>query len=246
MRTNAFLFIILQCLLINLAFGAQQNQQVQVADPYLELRTGPGRSYPVFYVVERGKWVDILKRRTDWFKVRSDTGKEGWVRRNEMELTLTSWGEKTDFNEAALSDFSKRRWEMGVMGGDFEGTNVISLYGGYAFNANLSGELSLSQLLGDFSDSLMVNISLLAQPFPMWRISPFFALGTGIIDTSSRKTLVQSQDSTDQLSHVGAGVRVYLTRRFILRGEYRNYVIFTSKNDNKEINEWKAGFAFFF
>ncbi len=246
MQTYALLFILLQCLLMNAALGAQQGPRVQVADPFLELRTGPGRSYPVFHVVERGQWIVILKRRTDWFKVRGASGKEGWVKRQEMELTLTDEGERTDFNEAAISDFTRRRWEMGIMGGDFSGSDVISLYGAYAFNANLSGELSVTQLFGDFSNSIMGNIDLLAQPFPMWRISPFFSLGTGIIDTNTRKTLVKSQDSTDQLSHAGVGVRAYLTRRFILRAEYRNYVIFTSKNDNKEINEWKAGFAFFF
>lgn len=246
MQAYGLLFILLQCLLMDAALGAQTHPQVQVADPYLELRTGPGRSYPVFHVVERGQWIEILKRRTGWFKVRSANGKEGWVRRGEMEQTLTEQGEQTDFDEAALSDFARRRWEMGIMGGDFSGSDVISLYGGYAFNANLSGELSLTQLFGDFSDSIMGNIDLLAQPFPMWRISPFFALGTGIIDTNTRKTLVKSRDRTDQISHVGVGVRAYLTRRFILRAEYRNYVIFTSKDDNKEINEWKAGFAFFF
>ncbi len=246
MQAYALLFILLQCLLTGSALGAQAGPRVQVADAYLELRTGPGRSYPIYYVVERGEWIEILKRRTDWFKVRDAKGKEGWVRRAEMEQTLTEQGGKTDFKEAVLSDFSRRRWEMGIMGGDFSGSNVISLYGAFAFNAGLAGEISVSQLFGEFSDSLMGNIDLVAQPFPMWRVSPFFALGTGIIDTNARKTLVKSRDSTDQVSHVGVGARAYLTRRFILRAEYRNYVIFTSKDDNKEINEWKAGFAFFF
>ena len=54
---------------------------VQVVDPYLELHTGPGRGYPVTQVVERGEWVEILKRRTDWFKIRTSQGKEGWAAR---------------------------------------------------------------------------------------------------------------------------------------------------------------------
>ena len=46
--------------------------QVFVSEPYLELSTGPGRGYPVFHVVEREASVDVLFRRTDWFKVRDE------------------------------------------------------------------------------------------------------------------------------------------------------------------------------
>ena len=31
-----------------------------------------------------------------------------------------------------------------------------------------------------------------------------------------------------------------------MRGEYRKYVVFTDRDDNQEVNEWKIGFAFFF
>ena len=57
---------------------------------------------------------------------------------------------------------------------------------------------------------------------------------------------VATVDRTDSLAQVGFGVRTYLTRRFILRAEYKSYVVFTSRNDNEEIREWKAGLSFFF
>jgi hypothetical protein len=163
-----------------------------------------------------------------------------------MEQTLTSLGEKIQFVDATRDDFSRRRWEMGALAGDFNGANSMGIYGGYAFNNNLSMELSLSQILDDFSDSLLINVNVLSQPYPAWRVSPFFTLGTGIIDTNTRQTLVQSEDNTDQINHVGLGFRMHLTRRFVLRGEYRNYVAFSSRDDNKEFEEWKAGFAAFF
>jgi hypothetical protein len=58
--------------------------------------------------------------------------------------------------------------------------------------------------------------------------------------------LVDESDRTEQIGNVGVGLRSYLTRRFLLRAEYRNYVIFQDKDDNQEIDGWKAGFAFFF
>lgn len=237
-------------------FTATETGEVQVADAYLELHTGPGRGYPVFYVAAQGEWIEVLKRRTDWFKVRVFHGheganktrwaKEGWVRREALATTLTAAGKPLDIHEPAIGDFSSRRWEMGVLGGGFSGADVISVYGGYAFNGVLSAELTLSQVLGEYSDSQLADVSLLASPFPRWRISPFFSLGSGMIRTNPQVTLVQAEDRIDPAGHAGIGVRAYLTRRFLLRAEYRHHTLFTTRDSNQEIDEWKAGIAFFF
>ena len=44
---------------------------VEVSGPYIELHSGPGRGFPVFHTVERGGEVALLKRRTDWYRVRT-------------------------------------------------------------------------------------------------------------------------------------------------------------------------------
>ncbi|HEC18625.1 MAG TPA: hypothetical protein ENI97_04715 [Gammaproteobacteria bacterium] len=220
--------------------------EVKVAEPYIEMHTGPGAGYPIFNVVDRGDYVEVIKRKTDWFKVRTSDHKIGWVNRAQMEMTLTPSGEPTAFADAGLGDFSKRRWEMGLVGGTFNGAPVMTLYGAYALSANLSAELSASQVTGDFFSSDLININLLTQPFSKWRYSPFFTLGVGQITTSPSVTLIQTADSQDLIAHMGLGFKMYLTRRFILRAEYKTYVEFSSDDDNEEFEEWKAGFAFFF
>jgi len=227
-------------------FGDDRPMEVQVADPYIELHSGPGKGYPVFHVEERGVWVEILKRKTDWFKVRTSSGKEGWVARAQLERTLTPSGEHTEIRDATMQEFSFHRWEFGVMGGDFENADIMTAYGGFAFTPNLSVELSASKIFADFSDADMADVSVLIHPFPGWRVSPFFSIGTGVIRTDPRTTLVQEPDRTDQLGHAGVGIRVYLARRFMFRAQYKNYVIFQSTDDNQEIDEWKAGFSVFF
>jgi hypothetical protein len=241
---RAVVFVL--CLLAVAAQAEEAYPEVKVADPYIELHTGPGGGYPIFHVVERGEFVEVIKRKTDWFQVRTAKGKTGWVERAQMERTLTAEGEATQFADAALGDFSKRRWEAGLLGGDFNGAPVMTFYGGYAFNANLSTELSAAKVLGEFASSTLLNLNLVSQPFPEWRFSPFFTLGVGHISTQPRVTLVRAEDSNDATAHVGLGLRVYLTRRFILRAEYKSYVAFSSDDDNEEFEEWQAGFAFFF
>ena len=111
--------------------------EVKVSDPYLNMHTGPGRGYPVFYVAGQGELVTILKRKTDWYKVRSERGKEGWVPLSQMRHTLDLDGAQIDWKKAARSQFVNRRWEFGFAGGD----------AAIAFDATLSALLSIIPLV---------------------------------------------------------------------------------------------------
>ncbi len=246
MRIATLILLSLSFLIGDPTLAAKRRMEVQVADPYMEMYTGPGRGYPVFHVVDRGEWVTIEKRRTDWFKVRTERGTEGWVHRRHMEETLQPTGELTDFNDGSLRDYPDRTWEMGMMGGDFDGADIITVHGSYIFSPNLSIELATSRILGQFSNGYMASFNVVHQFFPEWRVSPFFKLGAGVIHTEPKSTLVQAEDRTDEIGHAGFGIRTYVSRRFIFRTEYNNYVVFTSRDDNEEVEEWKVGFSFFF
>ncbi len=224
----------------------EPKQTGQVADPFIELHTGPGRGYPVFHVINRGDTVEIIRRKTDWFKLRTESGKKGWAQRQQMEQTLTPTGEKIKFTDITLKDFAKRRWELGTLAGDFGGATALTLYGGRNITPHLSTELSVTQAIGNFSTNWIGNVNLVAHPYPAWRFSPFFTLGAGAIRTEPKTTLVQAIDRTDPSAHVGLGFRTHVAQRFVLRVEYRNYVVFSSNESNEEAKEWKAGFAIFF
>jgi len=226
--------------------AAEEYRSVAVADPYLEMHTGPGKGYPVFHVVDRGESVHIIMQRTDWYLVRAANGKEGWVDRAQMEQTLQPDGAQVSFEQANIEDFTNAKWETGILAGDFGGANIISLYGGYSINPNVSVELWGSQILGNFSNGWMGSVNVVHETWPDWRVSPFFTLGAGAIRTEPKSTIVQGEDRTDQIGHVGAGFRIYAARRFLLRAEYKSYVVFTSRDENEEVEEWKVGFAFFF
>ena len=220
--------------------------QVLVSDPYIELRTGPGRGYPVFYVAGQGDEIVLLKRRTDWFKVRTPREKEGWVHVSEMQHTLDLAGGEIDFGELGQDDFSKRRWEMGFNGGDFNGASSLTGYIGYALTPNITFQLEATQILGDFSNGVMGSANILMYPFPKWRLSPYFTIGTGIIKTEPQTTIVAAEDRDDEIAHAGIGANFYLSDRFMLRVEYKRHTVLTSRDDNEEIDQWKAGFSIFF
>lgn len=240
-----YIFALIVLLPFSAAYGKNEFQVV-IADPFIELHTGPGSGYPIFHVADRGEKLVISKRRTSWYKCRTENGKEGWVSAEQLTRTLNLDGEQTDIDAPDRGDFVDRNIEVGFLVGDFDGANAISVYAAYLFSRNLSAELWGTSLSGDFSDGWLANVSLVHQPFPEWFLSPYFSLGTGIVHIEPKSTLVQSEDRTDQEAHVGFGLRAYLNERFLLRAGYRSYVVFTKQDSNEDVDEWQVGFAFFF
>jgi uncharacterized protein YgiM (DUF1202 family) len=241
----AIIGVILFCL-SPATYGKRALYKVVIADPYIEMHTGPGQGYPIFNVEDRGATIEVEKRHTDWFRVHTESGKRGWVAADQLARTLQTDGTPTTIRNPTRDDYLQRNWETGIQIGDFGGANAISGYGGYHFTENLSAELWFTHLTGDFSDGWMANVNIVHQPFPTWIVSPFFTLGTGIVHIEPKATLVQTEDRTDQEAHAGFGIRSHISRQFILRAEYKSYVVFTSRDDNEEVNEWTAGFSFFF
>jgi opacity protein-like surface antigen len=219
---------------------------VSVAEPYLELREGPGRGYAITQVVPRGDAVEVLYRRTEWVRVRTHRGIEGWARQDEMRKTLLADGSPLNFDLGNRDGFTSHRWELGIAAGDYGGATLIGTRLAFAFNEQLQLELGGSQFLGKASNGYAAELGLAHVYRPDWRLSPLLTLGTGAIWIKPRSTTVAVPDSNDQTAYVGAGLRFYLTRRFFLRGEYRHHLVFTSRDSNEEIKEWKLELAFFF
>lgn len=242
-------FLLLSWLLIlggTPALAEEDDPRVTVNDSFINVYDGPGRGYPIFHVIEKGEVITLLKSRTDWIKIETYRGKTGWVRRADMQYTLGPDGQPPEFIDYGQTDYLSNRVELGFAMGDFEGADSLTGTLGYRFTNNLTAELRLAQNTGQFSDSQIIAVALLHQPFPEWRISPFFSLGTGEITTKPSATLVETEDRTDALMQASVGTYIYLTGRFFMRVEYTNHMILTSRNTNEEVNEWKVGFNIFF
>jgi hypothetical protein len=229
-----------------IAHAADKYLAVQIADPYIELHTGPGRGYPIFYIAQRGESVEVLKQRTDWYKVRTAKGKEGWVALEQMGRTMAPDGQPLEVAYPTFAAYTKRRWEGGMMTGSFAGADIVSVYAAYHFTPNISVELEGGQYFGNFSNGKLATVSLVHQPFPEWRITPFFTLGGGRVFVEPKATLVSTKDRSDDVIDVGVGASYYLTRRFLLRAQYKNYVILTNRDTNQNAEEWKIGLSTFF
>lgn len=220
--------------------------QVQVAEPFVALRSGPGAMYPVIHTSERGEWLTLHIRKTTWIKVSDDKGREGWVHVNDIQRAKDGRGRLVQLDAPRFDDFKTRRWESGLMMGEFDSTAVNAAYAGYWLTEHISAELWGSQILGTASEIRMFNLNLLHQPFSNWRVSPFFTLGFGHMFIKPKATLAQSEDRDDSTANVGLGLRYYVSDRYFLRMEVKDYKVFTSRESNEEATEWKLGLSVFF
>jgi hypothetical protein len=223
--------------------------QVTIADPFIELHTGPSAGYPIFHVVDRGARVNIIRRKTNWFRIETSDGVSGWVSREQMRQTLLPSGEQFKIVELDEADFAQRRWVYGVTGGEFESAPVFTFFGGYSFTENLAGEVHFGQSAGSDSSSTFIKGNLVMQPLPDLTWSPYMTLGVGKIKVSPSSLLIAPVDKINTFAQAGIGIQRFVSRSFLFRLEVNEYVIFaadSTRNNNEVVNEWKFGFAVFY
>lgn len=248
MKHHCQRILLFLCLALTAAssYGREKGVDVVVTDAYAEVHTGPGRGHPVFHVIEKGETVHLFKRHTDWYRARTKEGKVGWIHRDELRNTLGTGGEIIEFNEVDREQYRKRKWELGVGGGTFSGSRAFHMYMGYHLTQNLSTELRFTQAFGSFSNSKLLAANIVHEPFPQWNVSPFFTLGSGVTRISPSSDIVQTEDRENSVLTVGGGFLFYVSRSFMFRLEYNDHTLLTQRENNEEVDEWKAGFSVFF
>jgi uncharacterized protein YgiM (DUF1202 family) len=229
-------------------FDVQEPQVLvlKVAEPFVNLRSGPASAYPVFHVSERGEKLTILSRKTDWIKVKDSSDIIAWVSVSDVQKMHNLSDSKVILDEPKFDDYTTHPWEAGLLAGNFDKSAVNSAYVGYWMTENLSLEFWASQVLGEASESKLLSINLVHQVFPTWRFSPFFTLGAGKIFIKPKVTLSNESSRNEDTLNVGVGLRYYLSNRYFLRFEVKDYKIFTNRETNEEASEWKLGLSVFF
>jgi hypothetical protein len=228
------------------ADDAPRVERLQVTDPYLEMRTGPGRGYPIHHVAARAEWVEIELRYTDWYKVRTENGKEGWVHRRQLLTTLTEAGVARSFRDIVFDDYLQRRAEFGAGWGHFKKEPMLKLWLGYKLSESVGIEATVGQVQGVFSGTSLWHVNLQLEPFSDQRISPFFAAGLGNFRNIPNLSLVDAIDTNAKLANASVGVRYYLTERFVLRADYSIYTAFLNDERSGEYRALTGGLSFFF
>ncbi|MDP2004593.1 MAG: SH3 domain-containing protein [Rubrivivax sp.] len=221
-------------------------ERLQVSEPYLEMRTGPGRGYPVFFVVEKLQWIAVELRRTDWYRVRAEGGQVGWVQRQQLESTLTAAGGTKTFRDLLLDDYLKRRVEFSGGWGRFKGEPMLRLGLQARLADTLGAEFTVGQVQGLFSGTDFWHVSLVSEPWSDRRLSPYFSVGLGKFRNIPNTSLVDAAATDAKLAHASLGLRWHLSERFTARLDWTLYTAFVADTRSTEYRSLTAGLGFYF
>lgn len=228
----------------------KQGVVLEVIDAYAEVHSGPGRGYPIFYVIEQGEKIEVLTRRPDWYEIRAQNGKVGWTTTESISRTIQATGEPADLPSVGYGDYIKNSWVTGFSAGQFaegelEGFEIFSVNAGYRFLSWLGADVELGRVFGAEASGDYLGANLYLEPAAHWKLSPFVSLGVGEITIDSQpKQISFTQESSDFDSY-GLGASFYLGRNFVVKGEYRWYSVSTEEETEK-LEAWKLGFNTFF
>ncbi len=244
MRRLLAFVLLLQALFVNLTFASERLLEVVITQPFLEMHSGPGRGYPVTYVVGRDETVTVLYSRTDWYKVRAPRGQEGWARREDLALTELPTGGPAPI--PPYPDFASHRWEFGAGYGVYNRQNLVTAYADYGLTDSLDVEGVIQQALGTIDNRVIASIGLRHTFLPELKwFSPTAGIGTAYQHIED-KVPPAARESGNQMAYVSLGARGFITRRFMWRADWRHYVVFNNLNVYEDLEEWKFGLAVFF
>jgi uncharacterized protein YgiM (DUF1202 family) len=245
MRRLLALILLLQTLHVGVAQARRHPQlQLVVTAPFLEMRSGPGRGFPVVYVVGRDEVLTVLFSRTDWYKVRAARGEEGWARREDLTRTVLANGEPAPI--PPYPEFSTHRWEIGAGYGVYNRQNLVTAYADFGLTDSIDIEGVVQQALGTLDNRYIASIGLRHTFIPEWKwFSPTAGLGTAYQHIEDKVPPAPRQ-SNNQMAYVSLGARGFITRRFMWRADWRHYVVFNNLNVYEDLEEWKFGLAVFF
>jgi len=225
---------------------AADSEKLQIADAFIEMHTGPGRGYPVFHVAARHEWITVEMRHTDWYRVRTDNGRVGWVRRAQLESTLTAAGDRKSFRDVLVDDYLRRRVEMGAAWGQFKGEPMLKIWTAYRWADAISLEGALGQVQGVFSGTDLWHVNLNIEPWSDQRLSPALGVGLGKFRNIPNRSLVDAAVTNAQLAVASVGLRYYISERFVGRVDYSLYTAFVADTRSTEYRAVTVGLSFFF
>ncbi len=192
------------------SFNVAWAYDVQVTgDGYIELHTGPGRGFPVFHIVEHGHNVSILKQKTDWYQVRSERDKIGWVHGEQMANTLTIGAEIRRFETVMAARRQTQRIGVGFAAGIIDDGDAATFNMSYRITKRLFGELTVSQATNVIDNTLLAYVGANIDIFT-WA---YASVGVGLLETKPTSDTVFGDVIKNNIINAGLGVKVKIGTR---------------------------------
>lgn len=221
-------------------------REAVVVEAFLEIHSGPGSSYPVFYVAEKGETIWLMKQRVDWYEIRLRNGTEGWANRREIEQTLMASGYRKRWTERIYDDFVAGKTAMGWSAGTFAGDPTLYVRLTYTFTDRLAVEGNGGFGSGDLGSTQLYHGGLVVTPWRAQWLAVTATIGGGVAHVTPTSLLVNAESGTFPTAHAGAGFTIPLFRNLEGRVDIRHFTLFMNTERTREFQEYSAGLSFRF
>jgi len=239
-----WLLVIIITTLHSSVIAAEDNYlRVIVKSAFIELHSGPNEKFPVTRIVERDEFMDIIERRTNWYRVTDRKGYGGWVKHDDMLATNTISGEppalETIFTNGDRTGYAG----FGLATGQLNDDPLIAVRGGYHFSKNMMAEIEFLHSPGKFTNNYILGGNLVLSPLPDAFISPYLSLGAGYLKNEPRDSLIGAIEFDATVWNYALGIQKKWGDRLDLRLEYREYTALVNEELNRDYDAITFGLS---
>lgn len=227
---------------------------LRIIVPRAAVRTGPGGSYRELYFASRGDVMRVVDRNDGyWFHVVLPDGRLGWI-----------YGEQTNPYEVEVKESKIARGWKKFKEALFSPSPLPTAHAGFAFSGGVLGgdgffmfrpsvtldahfalEAHVGEAIGSDGALLLYGLGGNILLWPLGPIVPFVTVGVGGATSFPKVNGVTQKSSSLFALDAGGGLMILFRKRIILRGDVRNYSLFTpNKIQNRQ--EYSGGLAVFF
>ena len=219
-----------------------------VDDSYLDIYSGPGKAYPAFYIAENQETVYLLNSQSGWYRVElrnkhNQAIKKGWIPESQVKPGLENLGKKN--NPGSFLTRHPGKWFFGAGSGTFNDNSMIQSKLGYFPNEQLWFELGISEVLDSLAKSRIYQLNILHSPYGQKTISPFFGLGLGKLENHPYQNLLNLKDDDASFMNLNIGLHWYISDKYMLRSDFKNYVLDLNDDDLESHQEFSLGLSVF-
>lgn len=196
-RRSKGLFLV--CLLCGLSIQTVLAQTFVVKTDFMELRSGPGEAFPVFFVIEEGQKSRLIKRQGQWIEVGLPDGRSGWVDLDSYYFAVGA---------IAPPPVSVKRGRRIVNAGVglFNGNGETGIGLGYWVKPRIEARLDWKRIVDNVSSNDAYQI-VFVTPLLLRSFAPGVFVGMGFLNSNPESTLAGDQASFNRYVLFGGNLK---------------------------------------
>ncbi|MDH5547942.1 MAG: SH3 domain-containing protein [Gammaproteobacteria bacterium] len=182
--------------------ASDAQESITIGAEFVEMRKGPGEAYPIFYVVEKGETVTLIRQQNEWMLVRLNDDVQGWL---QVEDVLSAvYRRPVNLLNAPLG---QKKIIAGF--GWLDGSGVYGIGAGYRFSSRVGFGVHVARIISGMSVSNVLQPRIDIQMFEYARFNPLIVAGFGVMDNVPERSVVGARAARAQIASYAVGVRYY-------------------------------------